>query len=369
MTQIKNASKNKHTIKIKIMAIKTSNSKTLSSSSLTPASNSNMIKGKNYHHQQRRSSKRKSTCKYENDIGDNNTTTSSYELCDMNSKISFIISRLTAQELEMAARSSSYEYLKNPVPSKRNQFARRIVQKYLESKNGDVDVALEKIKKTLQFRQEIQIDDLITAFDDSKDENENDEEDGDENNTTAEILKKYLSSKKYFVQGYDKYGRSTLYFIPRLVSEHDLEWTLKEAIYSIERAIACSRSEDGTINAVVDFSGFSLSQHSPPLEIGKQFLTTLRSHYAGQINRIYLINTPFSFSFLWNIFSPFIGTNTRDKILIVNGAQSKTRDVLDLYDLEEVPSWLVPGGENNRPLDLDEYLYELSFDTAFNNQS
>jgi hypothetical protein len=339
-----------------MMAIKTS---------LTPASNSDMINGKNYHHQQRRSSKRKYMCNYESDIGDNNTT-SSYELCGMNSKINFIISRLSAQELETAARSSSYEYLKNPVPSQRNQFARRIVQRYLKSKNGDVDVALEKIKNTLKFRQEIQIDDLITAFDDNKEENG---EDGDENNTTVEILKKHLSSKKYIVQGYDKYGRSTLYFIPRFVSEHDLEWTLKEAIYSIERAIACSRSEDGTINAVVDFSGFSLSQHSPPLEIGKQFLTTLRSYYAGQINRIYLINTPFSFSFLWNIFSPFIGTNTRDKILIVNGAQSKRRDVLDLYDLKEVPSWLVPGGGNNRPLDVDEYLYELSFDTAFNNQS
>ena len=337
--------------------------------SLTPASNRNMIKGKNYHHQQRRScSKRKSMCNNENDIGDDNTTTSSYDLCDMNSKINFIISRLSAQELETAARSSSYAYLKNPVPSQRNQFARRIVQKYLESKNGDVDIALEKVKNTLKFRQGIQIDDLITAFDDNKVEND---EDGDENNTIAEKLKKHLSSKKYFVQGYDKYGRSTLYFIPRLVSEYDLEWTLKEAIYSIERAIACSRSEDGTstINAVVDFSGFSLSQHSPPLEIGKQFLTTLRSHYAGHINRIYFINTPFSFSFLWNIFSPFIGTNTRDKILIVNDTQSKRRDVLDLYDLEEVPSWLVPGGENNRPLDVDEYLYELSFDTAFNNQS
>lgn len=158
---------------------------------------------------------------------------------------------------------------------------------------------------------------------------------------------------------------STLYFIPRNVVEHDID----SAIYSIERAISSSKSVDGTINAVVDFSKFSLS-NSPSLEIGKQFLTTLRTIYAGKIHRIYLVNTPFSFSILWNIFSTFVGTDTRDKILIINGStkDDKNRHLTDLYDLEEVPSWLIPGGKNNRPLDIDEYLYELPFDAAFNDQ-
>jgi len=183
------------------------------------------------------------------------------------------------------------------------------------------------------------------------------------------MLQQHLSTKKLFVQGYDKDGRSTLYFIPRLVTDgHDNEWTLKEAIYSIERAIACSSSSssmDNTINAVVDFSGFSLSQHSPPMDIGKQFLTTLRNHYAGHIHRIFLINTPFSFSLLWNMFSSFVGTQTKDKIIIVNN--NNNNDVItDLYDLKEVPSWFIPGGKKNRTLDVDEYLYTLPFDTSFN---
>lgn len=312
----------------------------------------------------------KSSSNYDYEANDSSTTINTYDLCDANSKINYIISQLSPQELETAARSS-YEYLKNPVPSQRNQFAKRIVQRYLESKKGDVELALEKIKKTLKFRQEAKIEDIITAFDnDDNNNNSNniDDCDNDEKSTkksnTAEKLQKHLSSKKFYVQGFDNEGRSTLYFIPRNVVDHDID----SAIYSIERAIACSQSVDGTINCVVNFSNFSLS-NSPPLEIGKQFLTTLRTIYAGQIHRIYLVNTPFSFSILWNIFSPFVGTDTRDKILIIsNNAKYQRKELLDLYDLKEAPSWFIPGGEKNRALDLDEYLYKLQFDAAFDDQ-
>ncbi len=308
------------------------------------------------------------------------------ELRDINSKINCILSQLTPEELETAARCS-YSYMKDPVPSQRNQYARRIAQRYLESKKGKVELALEKVKKTLQFRREIKVDDLITAFDDKGSDDDDtvsmmsDDEDGDRvmrqdtderphlGETTAQQLKAHLSSKKYFVQGFDKEGRATLFFIPRLVQSHDAEWTLKEAIYSIERAIACSKASDHTINAVVDFTGFSITQHSPPLEIGKQFMTALRSHYAGQIHRIFLIDTPYSFSMLWTVFSPFVGTSTRDKIKFVNGERCKQRELTQVYDLEQVPSWMIPGGQKNRDLDVEEYLHELPFDQSFDEAS
>lgn len=288
-------------------------------------------------------------------VGIENENESEYSLKDPQNKINYVLSQLSPDELDTAARAS-YEYMKNPIPSKRYKYARRIVKRYLESKKGNVALALEKVKKTLQFRKETRIDDLIIAFD-------------DEENGSPEVaaqLQKQLSSKKFYVQGHDKEGRSTLYFVPRLVNGHGREWTLKEAIYSIERAIACSRAKDHTINAVVDFSGFCMAKHSPPLEIGKQFLTTLRSHYAGQIHRIYITDTPFSFSLLWKIFSPFVGTKTRDKINFINGARSKERELLQVYDVEQVPAWLVTGGKNNRSLDVDQYLFGLHFDQLFN---
>jgi len=273
-----------------------------------------------------------------------------YDKCD---KIQSILSKLSTEDLEILARSS-YRYLKNPLSSRRTVFAAQVVHRIMESKKGNVVSTLSKVKKFIEFRRTAKVDELVTAFDD---------DDTCISGNTAQRLQKQLASNKFYVQGFDKEGRSTLYFIPRNVVDHDLD----SAIYSMERAIACSRSLDKTINCVVDFSKFPLS-NAPPLEVGKQFLTTLRLIYSGQIHRIFLVNVPFSFTILWNIFSPFVGTDTRDKISIIKDSNyEKEQELLGLYDRQELPHWAVPGGEKNRSLDVNEYLFALPFDSAFDN--
>jgi hypothetical protein len=263
---------------------------------------------------------------------------------------------MSPDEVETAA-MASYQYLKNPVLSEQAHHAAKIARRYLKSK-PNVETALPKLKATLEFRRNLDIVGLIQAFD--KDPS------NDPSNDCAFHLQEQLSSKKMYVQGYDKHGRSTLFFIPRLVQDHDAEWTLKEAVYSIERAIACSKSKDGLINAVVDFSGFSVIKNSPPLEIGKRFLTTLRDHYAGQIYCIYLVDTPPSFSFFWTIFKSFIGKKTREKIQFLSG-NSKIK-LKEFYDVDQVTSWMLPYGKKNRCLDLEEYLFDTPFHRAFDEE-
>eukprot|EP00980_Cylindrotheca_fusiformis_P019777 scaffold6929_cov99-Cylindrotheca_fusiformis.AAC.4 len=266
------------------------------------------------------------------------------------SQVDLLLTKLRPDEVEDAA-MASYEYMKNPVVSERAYYASLIVRRFLSSKRY-VDTALPKLKATLEFRREIDIPGLMQAFENNSDSSE-----------YANQLKKHLSSKKMYVQGFDKEGRATLIFIPRLAHDHDIEWTLKEAVYSIERAIACSKSEDGLINAVVDFSGFSVTKNAPPLEIGKQFLTTLRNHYAGQIHSIFLLDTPSTFSFFWKVFKPFIGKKTTRKIHFLSG-KSKSK-MNEFYEVDQAPSWMLPGGKKSRDLDVDEYLFETPFNRAF----
>jgi len=267
---------------------------------------------------------------------------------DQQKKIKQVLSQLTPEELETAA-CASYEYRKKKgIRCEQEFYASRMIQRYLDAKNGAVDVATVRLKATLKFRQDIDIDGLVQAF--------------DESNDYTVPLKKQLTSKKMFVQGYDREGRSTLIFIPRLVVGHDPEWTLKEAVYSIERAVAASRSE--TINAVIDFSGFSALRHAPPLEIGKQFLTTLRKHYAGQIHKIFLVDTPRSFSFFWKVFKPFVGTLTRRKIVFVS-TERKEEIFSNYYTLDQATEWMRKGGKKTRPLDTEEYLFQVPFEQAF----
>lgn len=294
------------------------------------------------------SSVRKPSCPKNGAIESCNST---FDVGDKNTKITFVISQLSPEELEISARSC-HRYLKNPEPSQRDVFVKQIVERYLESKKGNVELALASVKKLIEFRQNAKIEDLVSAFDNY---------DNHDSDDRTKRLQKNLASKKFYVQGFDTKGRSTLYFIPRKVVDHDLD----SAIYSIERAIASTRSLDNTINCVVDFSEFPLS-NIPPMDIGKQFLGTLRVIYVGQIHRIFLVNVPVTFTILWNIFKPFVGKDTRDKItMIKDDNEDKEKEMLHLYDLQELPSWVVSGGKKNRSLDVDEYLFALSFDTAF----
>jgi hypothetical protein len=265
--------------------------------------------------------------------------------------VDYIQSRLSADDLETAA-MASYQYLRNPDKSNQSFHARKIVERYWNSKSN-VETALRKLRATLTFRRSIDVVGLIKSFDKNE-----------VYDHYSFHLQKHLSSKTTFVQGYDKVGRPTLYFIPRKVQGHDSVWTLKQAVYSIERAIACSKAKDGLINAVVDFSGFSVMKHSPPFDIGLEFVTTLRNHYVGQIHRIYMVDTPSTFSFFWKVFKPFIGTTTRNKIYFISNSRDRAK-LKESYDVDQVPSWLISGGKKNRDLDLDYYLFETPFQRTF----
>merc|ERR1712196_392275 len=102
--------------------------------------------------------------------------------------------------------------------TKREQYAKRIILRYVRSKKN-VATALHKLKATLSFRKSMDIVGLIKCFEENP------------NGEYASSLKKQMANKKMYVQGYDKSGRSTLFFIPRLTQGHDSEWTLKEAVF------------------------------------------------------------------------------------------------------------------------------------------
>jgi hypothetical protein len=284
--------------------------------------------------------------------------------------------QLSPEEMETAARAS-YSYLVTahnkenstaalPAATEDTKIhAKQMAQRYLESKKGNVDGALEKLKATLKFRQEMEIENLICCFDNAQPSPKQNQQKPPCDEPLSSRLQARLESKHLYVQGYDKDGRSTFVFCTRRVPPHDVEWTLKEALYTMERAIACSKSLDGTINAVVDFKGFRPLTHAPPLDIGKQFLMALRNHYAGQMHKIFLVDAPTSFRWVWNMFQGFVGTKTRDKIVFVSGERNKRTIISEHYDASEAPSWLLPEGTLNGELNLERYLWKIPFDEPY----
>lgn len=261
-----------------------------------------------------------------------------------------MINDLSERELEVAA-NATYP---NPNKSRDKQVfhAKAYAQLFLESSEGNKEKALNNLKRTIQFRQELDVDCLRSTF----------------VNPASKYqakLKKSLSTKHVYVQGYDKDGRSTFIFIPRRVTQHDPVWTLREHIWTMEKAIACSRAPDKTANFVVDFKGFSLLSHTPPTQIGKDLMTVLRKHYAGRVNKIFLVDAPSTFICLWSIFNPFIGRLTRRKIHFVSSDEQKENVIGEWYTREEATPWMLPGGKKSRELNMDEYLHSTPYEEAF----
>jgi len=357
---------------------------------------------------------------YDDGDGNNSNSNTAAKAAAKNKALSHKAKRileqeLSEEELELAA-SMDYEYLRMKMANDHQgrsiskeetlQYAMPLVLRYLISKKGDAQLALKKVRSTLQFRKELDVAAMMTAFDDA------DGSDGSnpaasaatEASSKEEIrdkLQYHLKCGKQYVQGYDKEGHATFIFKPRLVQGHDKEWTLKEAVYTMERAIACSaklhrqkqnkEKENGqqqqeqqqqqqeqqqqqqqhtfpTINAVVDCSGFSAWKHAPPMDIGKQFMLALRNHYAGQVNKIFILDAPKSFLWLWNMVQPFIGSSTKSKIMFVNGKAQKTKILGEYYSVEQASSWMLPGGKQSDEVDIHQYLHETSFDQVHNEE-
>lgn len=268
-------------------------------------------------------------------------------------KINEMISQLTDHEMEIAA-ETSYGYFKYKNGDRKHS-VRKMAKRYLDSKQKDTNVAVTKMRETLSFREKVNINEIRTAFD-------------NDNETKSEIqvlLQHRLSKNSHYVQGYDLEGRATYIFHPRYVDEHDEEGSVKEVLYTIERALSCSKSS--TINILIDFSGFSLTKNTPPPSIGRKTLLLLRHHYVGQINKIFIFDAPVGFSILWNMFKGFIGKETKKKLQFINHKKKNAGIMSEWYLDQEATSWMSPErGQKNRELDVKEYLYRLPFDEAFN---
>ena len=250
-----------------------------------------------------------------------------------------MLQQLTEDELEMAARSSfaytrtttsrrcSDHHRPTSIMNERNFYAAAMAQRYLESKKGNVDKALSKMRATLEFRR----DKNNTMMMDHAD------------TTTTSLLQKNntrlykmlnTTQKLYVASRRDRQGRATYVFVPRRVVDHDFQLTRQAHLWTLEKTIACTRSTDGTINAVVDFGGFDCIRQAPPLANGRELLTLLRDHYVGRVHRIYFVRTPVSIHWLWNnMFARFAGTATKQKIVFV----SKNKQQECAYDAD--PSW------------------------------
>lgn len=286
--------------------------------------------------------------------------------------IDAMLQKLSDEEKEIAARSS-YQFLLRRLTStkeeaasldrEKEQQARCMVRRYLKAKKKP-ELALNKLKETLSFRQNYGLDALRLCFSKNKLLSCDPEKEASFRKELAETM----PQKEIFVQGFDKAGRALWIGVPRSTRLFEPEAYIRDAIYTLERAIACSEvNGQDQVTAILDYDGYHPIQHNPPIHLSQRVLSTLRNHYVGRLHRICLVNAPWSMRTLWKILTPFAGRETRQKIVFVaNDPKEKERLMGPILDRRQALSWMLPDAQNeHEPLNVQRFLRQISFDQPY----
>jgi len=215
--------------------------------------------------------------------------------------------------------------------------------RHFRAEKGDTEKAIEKIKATLQWRQEFQVDKIVNCMAEGGDETirksiENDNKDG-----------------KIYVRSYNKEGRAVLLLRPGADTVHKEHEGMVHLVYNIERAIRCTeKNGKEKIIVMIDYKGFNL-RDAPPLSTSKLTLSILQDHYPERMLRFYLLNPPMMFRIFWNIVKPFIDPVTKQKIVFCHGNAGKKAIEDSFEDMDKLEP-CAHGTGNPRDFDSKEYL-------------
>jgi len=99
---------------------------------------------------------------------------------------------------------------------------------------------------------------------------------------------------------------------------------------------------------ILDFNGFNLKQFydKSVINAGIQLITMYQDNYPETLKAAYLINVPSYFSWIFNLFKPFLNSVTLSKIRIYKNDEWQD-DLFKVLDKKQVPAFM--GGELTDP--------------------
>ncbi|KAJ1659404.1 hypothetical protein IWQ61_001512 [Dispira simplex] len=190
------------------------------------------------------------------------------------------------------------------------------LQRYLRANKWNLTKAEAGLEKTLLWRSEYRPDEI----------------------TPEEIESEAIYGKMY-PNGYDLFGRSTIYMRQRLNHSSNAALQMRYLAFTLERAVQMlppenNNDDDGdymvpeSLSLIIDCEGWSLS-NSVPLNTARETLYILGSHYPERLGTALILNAPWIFWTFFKLVSPFIDLVTRAKIHFV---ELKSYHKLPLYD-------------------------------------
>lgn len=188
-------------------------------------------------------------------------------------------------------------------------------RRYLRGEKGDVQSAIKKLRDTLEWRKDFEVDNIVAGdFD--------------------ELMRVENATGKMYTRGYDKEGSAVMYMKPGLENTKSEIDQMRHLVYVVERAIAAtnhhSKGKQEKICILIDFEKFS-AWNSPPMSTTRHTLNILQNHYPERMKRAFLCNPPAYFKVFWSLASPFIDPVTKEKVVFCTGSAGMER-VKDLLE-------------------------------------
>ncbi|KAL9655085.1 hypothetical protein ABK040_008866 [Willaertia magna] len=156
--------------------------------------------------------------------------------------------------------------------------------------------------------------------------------------SAKEIMK--FANGSIFCNGFDKQNRPLVFMVPRAVSSYkDIPSHMKLLIYTLESSIHKMSNGVEQMTWVLDFQECK-RKNIPPLQVCKQTLDILSSHFPERLGLALIIFPPAIFSMFFSLVSPFIPPVTKSKIRIckshkVEDVKNFLEPFVDLTQLEK----------------------------------
>ncbi|EME28247.1 SEC14 cytosolic factor family protein / phosphoglyceride transfer family protein isoform 1 [Galdieria sulphuraria] len=209
--------------------------------------------------------------------------------------------------------------------------------RYLRARNNQVDKALELVRRTLEWRKNFEVEELM--------------------NKVPPQVKEEGSSQKLYVGGKDKYGRPIIYMKPKYQNTKESIHQLQHLVYTLEKAIRRMQNGVEKLILFIDFEGYSM-RNTPSIKMMRETLTVLQDYYPERLGLAICLNAPTLFYTFYKIIKPFIDKNTVQKIYFfkVNNTK-KSKEWMEfaqqVFDLDELE--VDYGGRNDKEYDPEEY--------------
>ncbi|CAL9085955.1 unnamed protein product [Musa textilis] len=145
-------------------------------------------------------------------------------------------------------------------------------------------------------------------------------------------IRKDLSQKKVFMQGFDKTGQPIVvafgakhYHAKRIMNEFT-----SFVIYVLDRVCARMPTGQEKFTCIGDLKGWGLSNCD--IRACLAALDIMQNYYPERLGRVFLVHVPYLFMKAWKIIYPFIDKNTRKKFVFV---EDRNLRATLLEDIEE----------------------------------